>query len=125
MHKVGDVVYAHMLIGMQEVGSVTLAAYFNGADWDVGVAFCSPRDQFSRARGRKIALGRAQVGAGPGFDFVSHDDEKLPIQLRRHFAKWVATAGTQLPQWLRRGLGVYIAPRSHVMWEQTVYVSFE
>lgn len=42
-------------------GAATLAVL---GDW-VGVALCSPRDQFSRAVGRSIALSRAASFAGP------------------------------------------------------------
>ena len=66
--------YEHLFVGE---GRVTLAILRQGGRVTVGISFCSPKDQFARHRGRKIALGRAKAESVYGFDFVEVDQTLL------------------------------------------------
>lgn len=58
--------FSHMNLGR---GKATLAIRVKGDDVEVGVSFCSPRDQFSKARGRLLAEGRLNNKRGFYFEF--------------------------------------------------------
>lgn len=57
----------------------------------VGVAFCSPRDKFTKAKGRKIALGRLGKGGDFWFEYQVRESEKEPLkaQISRQFLELV------------------------------------
>jgi len=60
--------YEHLFVGK---GRVTLAIVVDGETVKVGMAFCSPKDQFVKIRGRQIARGRALAGSFNSFEFKS------------------------------------------------------
>lgn len=67
----------------------------------VGVAYSSPKDQFSRKRGRLIAEGRAHVGSFFGFDFVADPSRRVKEQVYEHFIDFTFAVG---PKWAVRAL---------------------
>jgi hypothetical protein len=75
--------YMHLHVGM---GRVTLALRHKlcaakGDEVEVGVAFCSPKDQFNKARGRNIARGRLEQAGNQTMAFQSNGEEPLKRQL--------------------------------------------
>src|ERR1700687_2633301 len=86
--------YSHLLVGK---GKVTLAAKFFDSNWvEVGVAFCSPKDQFNRKKGRLIATGRREIamtGTALSFCFTRNENVGVNEEIRRSFSNWIATSG--------------------------------
>lgn len=90
--------FIHFMLGK---GRVT-AAVRKGAGNTVaiGAAFCSPNDQFSRKRGRKIAEGRLDKGKVFHFLNVS-TDTSLYEQVIRAFDRAAKLKVRELPQWAK------------------------
>lgn len=90
--------FAHFRLDFQG-GCATLCARRDAHGYRVAVAFCSPRDQFSRRRGRTIAAGRLDAGE-VAFAFPADGPDDLGGQLRRAFAGYLCEAH-DLPRWVQ------------------------
>ncbi len=66
--------YEHLFVGG---GRVTLAMMLNDTTIDVGISFCSPKDQFTRSKGRKIAKGRIVAKSMHTFSLPKKKDSGL------------------------------------------------
>ena len=64
--EIGFDTYSHMTLGR---GKATLAIRVKGEQVEVGVSFCSPKDQFSKSRGRMLAEGRLNSKRGFYYQF--------------------------------------------------------
>ena len=63
--------YSHMNLGR---GKATLAIRVKGEQVEVGVSFCSPKDQFSKSRGRLLAEGRLNSKRGFYYQFKRNEE---------------------------------------------------
>jgi len=97
--KMPEKMHAHFRLDFAG-GAATLCALRDDHGYRVGLALCSPRDQFSRKRGREISYGRAVAGS-VAFSFKPSTRDDLGGQLRRAFAEYMATA-RDLPRWAKR-----------------------
>lgn len=83
--------FAHYKLGG---GYATLSVSVNEGAAKVGVSFCSPRDQFIKDRGRKVATTRRDLGAEVSYTFGFKRDQKayprLCDQLINEFKTFVA-----------------------------------
>jgi len=94
--------YEHLFVGE---GRVTLAILKQeGGKIQVGVSFCSPKDQFVKSRGRKISLGRAKANSVYSFNFAETDESLMHNkQIAVHEFIKMATADSLLfPAWVYR-----------------------
>jgi hypothetical protein len=95
--------YMHMPIGN---GFVTVAIRaekrwpsVRSRKCEIGLAFCSPRDQFSRKKGRLIAEGRLDKHGGITIPLV--EGERVKKQVRNYVIKQIVL-GSWGPQWVYR-----------------------
>lgn len=94
--------YEHLYVGE---GRVTLAILSNEevGRATVGVAFCSPKDRFVRAKGRLIAKGRAQASAHLSYNFSMVNNSYIDNKLKAvdEFGKWclLNLEVTEIPVW--------------------------
>lgn len=93
-----EIMYAHFRMGFAGAAA-TLCAVARAYGYRVGLSLCSPKDQFSRRRGRDISRGRALAGAA-AFSFKPETKDDLGGQLRRAFARYLADA-KDLPRWAK------------------------
>lgn len=71
----------------------------------VAFAFCSPKDQFSRKKGRLIATGRVRVLEDAHIEFEDDGEQAIKAQVMSHLEDDMLTGEEYLPQWARyRGL---------------------
>lgn len=100
------VTYIHDYIGN---GRFTLAIKVNEGKVNVGVAFCAPKDQFTRKRGRTIAMGRIEKESAYCFSFTRNEDP-LKKQAWDMFVYFMENDSMGLvPRWATRSweLGFY------------------
>lgn len=97
--------YEHLFVGK---GRVTLAVLRDGKGGvKVGISFCSPKDQFARARGRKIALGRASADSVYSYSF-SEVDQTLVGNKKEAVSRFIEMATKDeflFPAWVYRAVG--------------------
>lgn len=97
--------FDHLVVGK---GGATLAVKRIGANLHVGAAFCSPHDQYSKNKGRKIAADRARSMGRSCFQMEPLTTENAPelvVQVRLMFARWISE-DRRLPGWTRGSLAV-------------------
>lgn len=96
----------------EEKGAITVALKSGGGLTEVGVAWCSPLDQFSRAKGRLIASRRLEVKRGNGnYHAMPHHSEDIkPRQVifamldSMRLPRWFEEFQEELKkQWDKRG----------------------
>lgn len=81
-------------------GAFTAAISIEGALVRVAFAFCSPKDNFSKKKGRLISTGRLNAGKHP-IEFL--DNEKHPIKqqvLEYFWDDYVTPEQDYFPGWL-------------------------
>lgn len=104
--------FEHLRVGH---GGATLAVMWDAGRTlaKVGVAFCSPKDQYSKKRGRAIAFGRLATMRRYSFSFPVRSGEGAPSigsQARAVFRERIAPAtDAELPTWVRDGWMVWRA----------------
>lgn len=92
--------FSHIPLGK---GRATLAIQVEGDNLEIGVAFCSPKDQFSKAKGRMIAEGRLKAKHGFYMKIGRNPDEKLKDQARRVVVTLVKNVKTHMiPRWAKK-----------------------
>ncbi len=98
-------------------GRVSLSVNVDNDLISVGVAYCSPNDQFSKSRGRAIALGR-RIKNVPRYSFsFKRNDQRFGEQLFDEFKKFADTEvcigvddkgqdcfANTAPRWVERSL---------------------
>jgi hypothetical protein len=90
-----NVHYMHMSVAE---GFVTAAISIDDFDMiHVGLAFCSPRDQFSRAKGRRIATGR--LVKNPSYILGHNPAVRVKALVRKVIQGSVLTKDDLFPQW--------------------------
>jgi hypothetical protein len=90
-----NVHYMHMEVAD---GFVTAAIHVDTHDLIyVGLAFCSPRDQFSRAKGRRIAEGRLEKN--PAYILRRKPESRVKALVRKVIEGSVLTRDERFPQW--------------------------
>ncbi len=99
--------FSHIVLGK---GRVTLAIRITGNTLgnpgfiEVGMAFCAPGDQFSRAKGRKMAEGRLNAKRGKYYFTVARDPG---VKLKRQAQEMVLLLPqNRLPHWTREDAGM-------------------
>lgn len=65
-----------------------------------GVAWCSPKDQFSKKKGRLIADGRLDAGKGSAFFSNANTRRELVIEVMYDIAEYLDQINA--PQWVQR-----------------------
>ena len=90
-------VFAHLDIGE---GHATLSVMLDDDAVQVGVAFCSPHDNYEKKRGRAIASGRRASARRFAFGFPRVADQKLNDQLLGAFAAWLQRNRDDVPHWV-------------------------
>lgn len=90
-------------------GAVTLVFEKHGDDFHCGTAICSKKDQFSRKRGRTIAIGRLERG-NPHIGSI-------------HFiiGRVMEEVSTVFPKGIARNLNIALSrvPESHLLKEKS------
>lgn len=92
------IAYMHFKLGK---GRVTAAIEVEGQTASVGLAFCSPKDQFERRRGRLIAGGRLK--AGVVFMVWIPPDQRLKKQIYKVLLPAFTHKFADVPSWVRYG----------------------
>lgn len=107
--------YIHPTIGM---GRATIAVQHDPVSGytRVGVAYSSPKDQFNKAKGRQIALGRIEKNSLLSFEFWRKSrDKKLKDEVLDLFVNFTAGNG---PKWANKPSVLIVSPTvSRVMKE--------
>lgn len=88
-------------------GAITLAIEIEGDIIDYAAAFCSPKEQFNRRKGRKIAEGRLMKGKSWSFKIEQPDTREgfynyVKDKTFMHFLHTIESEPTIAPQWLRK-----------------------
>lgn len=81
------VTFLHFGLGR---GRVTCALRWNpenAAQVEVGMAFCSPKDIFTKKRGRDIASGRLYQGSDRSFTFTPDPTKRIKEQVHELFVQ--------------------------------------
>lgn len=78
-------------------GRVTAAIRADDKEAEIGLAFCSPEDQFSRKRGRLIAEGRLNVGKS--LRLFLDPDKRVKAQVMGWLREYLPTSQT-VPWWV-------------------------
>lgn len=65
----------------------------------VAFSFCSPKDQFSRKKGRLISTGRLQAGV-THMDFGDNGESPIKEQVMSFFEEDIMSNAEYLPNWL-------------------------
>ena len=99
--KTETIYYEHIPLGG---GRATVAIRLvDESTVNVGLALCSPKDQFSRRRGRIIAGGRLNKGKLYLSTLEIDPDESIKVQVRDAVAKSAEDKDFDFPSWTRGG----------------------
>jgi len=116
--------YMHPYVGK---GRATLAIVVDGENVKVGMAFCSPKDKFKKARGREIALSRLQSDSEYTFSLKLEANVKIRTQVYNKFLEYCLqgkVTNRKFPLWAHKTIKREVLDQEAMMGLSRMAMSF-